>query len=318
MTVSAAQTRTKRAVDGILLLDKPPGISSNDALQRARRAFSAAKAGHTGNLDVAASGLLPVCLGEATKICGFLLDTDKRYQALVKLGEVTVTGDAEGEVISRSNALPEQRVTVATAVAALKGPQMQTPPMHSALKLNGQPLYKLARKGIAVPRAARAIDIYDIQLTLFEGPLVGLDVHCSKGTYIRVLAEQLGERLGCGAHLQALRRIAAGPFDLTQAVTLETLTAYEQDWERLDELLLAPDLAVSRLPQVTVAAAARAAFSQGQQIPSVAGSSTPPGLVRVYGEPGEFLGIGAQAADGSFRLKRMVRSSTRHSSAKTQ
>ncbi len=318
MTISAARARAKRAVDGILLLDKPPGISSNAALQRARRVFCAEKAGHTGNLDVAASGLLPVCFGEATKICGFLLDTDKRYHALVKLGEVTTTGDTEGEIVTRANVLPVEREALAAAVAALKGPQMQTPPMHSALKLHGQPLYKLARQGIAVPRAARAIVIYDIQLTLFEGALVGFDVHCSKGTYIRVLAEQLGESLGCGAHLQALRRIAAGPFDLTRAVTLETLAAYEHDWERLDELLLAPDLAVSDLPQVSVANAARAAFLQGQQVPSMAGVCTHAGLVRVYGEPGEFLGIGVQAIDGSFRLKRMVRPSLAHASAKTQ
>jgi len=298
--------QARRVIDGILLLDKPLGISSNAALQRARRAFHAAKAGHTGNLDVAATGLLPLCFGAATKVCGFMLGADKRYQALIKLGEVTTTGDAEGTVVTTSGNIPVARELVQQAVTALLGVRMQTPPMYSALKLNGQPLYRLARQGIAVPRTPLRIEIKAAELTYFQGALVGLDVQCSKGTYIRVLAEELGEQLGCGAHLQALRRISTGPFDLSQAVTLATVEDFAGDLARLDELLLPLDSALRDFASVQIDDAAARAFLQGQRLPPQATPVTATDWVRVYGKDDNFLGLGVREADGALRPKRIM------------
>src|SRR4029079_13276775 len=209
---------TRRRLDGILVLDKPAGISSNAALQHAKRLFEAAKAGHSGTLDPLASGVLPVLFGEATKFSSFLLDADKEYLADVRLGVRTKTGDAEGEVISRS-AVTIDDAALEPALARFRGEIDQVPPMHSALKYGGRPLYEMARRGVTVPRAPRRVAIHALELIERSGDLLRIRVACSKGTYVRVLAEDLGAALGPGAHLAALRRTIAGRFTLAQAVT---------------------------------------------------------------------------------------------------
>jgi tRNA pseudouridine55 synthase len=219
------QTRVKKVwqqIDGVLLLDKASGLSSNDALQKARRLFSAAKGGHTGTLDPLATGLLPLCFGEATKFSADLLDADKTYEAEVRLGEVTDTGDAEGQVTA-SFAVDVDLVAISAVLPRFTGPIRQIPPMYSALKRDGRPLYELARQGIEVERAARDITIHALECLEFTGQRLVLRVSCSKGTYIRVLAADIGQALGCGAHLTALRRTRVGPLDLAGSVTLAQL-----------------------------------------------------------------------------------------------
>lgn len=222
----------ERDVSGIVLLDKPAGITSNAALQTVKRLFRARKAGHTGSLDPLATGLLPICLGEATKLSGFLLDADKRYRTEIRLGVTTTTGDAEGETLRVREVADLDRARVAEAVARFTGEIEQIPPMHSALKRNGMPLYKLARQGIEVERAPRPVVIHALELVRCEADRIELDVRCSKGTYIRVLAEDIGEALGCGAHVGALRRTGVGGFDAGRMVALETLRAVAEQQGR--------------------------------------------------------------------------------------
>lgn len=303
---SGGVKRRWRPVHGILLLDKPTGLSSNQALQVVRRALGAAKGGHTGNLDVAASGLLPLCFGEATKVCAFLLDADKRYQAVVKLGETTTSGDAEGEVVTRSAHRPAAVEEVEAALGTLRGPLAQVPPMFSALKHAGQPLYKLARQGIEIPRKARAVEIHALDLTFFDGEQVGLDIRCSKGTYIRSLAISLGERLGCGAHLTALRRLEAGPFDISRATALDVFQDPAYSQSMLEELLFPMDRALEGLPRTELGAAAAAGFRQGQVVAGETGALAPEALVRVYDAAGVFLGMGVVAAGGRVQPRRLV------------
>ena len=297
--------RPQRAVHGILLLDKPPDISSNRALQVVRRALMAAKGGHTGNLDVAASGLLPLCFGEATKVCGFLLDADKRYQAVVRLGVVTASGDAEGEVLSRSDDLPLAAAQVEEALTRLRGPQMQVPPMYSALKRDGQPLYRLARQGIEVERKARPVTIHRLEMLAWEGETVVLDVSCSKGTYIRSLAMSLGEILGCGASLAALRRLEAGPYDITHAHGLELFEGGRHPPEALEELLLPMDSALQVFPRIDLDEAGRQKVRQGQSL-SLAEEQCVVGTARLYGPAGEFLGMGEGDISGHLRPRRLM------------
>jgi tRNA pseudouridine55 synthase len=297
----------RRAVHGILLLDKPLGISSNQALQIARRAFGAAKAGHTGNLDVAASGLLPLCFGEATKVCGFLLDSDKRYQATVRLGHTSSTGDIEGELIATGVPPPTTSAALEQALGQLRGPIQQVPPMYSALKHAGQPLYKLARQGIEIARKARAITIYQLDLVSFADDLVALDIRCSKGTYIRSLAVSLGEILGCGAYLAGLRRLEAGPFDVIAASALTVFQSSAYAARDFDELLLPMDVALAGLPRVTLASEAAVRFQRGQTVEC----EDPPeknvaGMSRVYHARGQFLGVGSVTAAGRVAPKRLV------------
>ncbi len=295
-----------RGVNGILLLDKPTGVSSNQALQIVRRAFSAAKAGHTGNLDVAASGLLPLCFGEATKVCGFLLDSDKRYHTWVKLGQTTTTGDIEGEITGTSAVLPGI-ADIEAALAQLRGPLLQVPPMYSALKHAGQPLYKLARQGIEIERKARPIEIFSLDLVQHVGDQLALDIRCSKGTYIRSLAITLGEILGCGAHLSALRRLEAGPFDIGKASPLRLFQVEDYATADYDELLIPMDVALTGLPSVALEPAGVLRFRQGQPVhcpDCKSGAAT----VRVYEGQGLFLGIGALSEDGIVRPKRLVNS----------
>ena len=237
----------RRALHGVLLLDKPLGWTSNDALQKAKGILRAEKAGHTGTLDPLATGLLPLCFGAATKFSQASLDADKRYLATLQLGQRTSTGDREGEVIE-SRAVSVDRAAIEAACRLFTGALEQTPPMHSALKHEGRALYDYARAGIEVVRAARPVTIHHIHIVEHEGTLLVLDVACSKGTYIRTLAEDIGAALGCGAHLSALRRTASGSLQLQDAVSLETLAALSEP-ER-DALLLPPDALVSDWPQV--------------------------------------------------------------------
>ncbi len=299
----ATQRPPKRPVHGLLLLDKPEGISSNLALQRVRRALAAAKGGHTGNLDVAASGLLPLCFGEATKLSAFLLDADKTYIAELALGTTTTTGDREGEVLTSRPVPPLTTEDVTRALARFVGPQSQLPPMYSALKRDGRPLYAYARAGIEVAREPRAITIHALRLLDCRVPRLVVEVVCSKGTYVRTLAEDIGEALGCGAHLSALRRTRAGPFSLDDAHPLSVFETGEAP-ARHDALLLPVDRALSGYPALTLEAAASRALRQGQRRP--ASAEARPGLYRLYGPDETFLGLGEVTADGSLEPRRMM------------
>ena len=277
----------RRAVHGVLLLDKPVGLSSNDALQKVKRLFRAEKAGHTGTLDPMASGLLPLCFGAATKFSQVSLDADKAYVATVKLGQRRVGGDMEGEVIDERPVLVSA-ADIQAACLRFVGPISQVPPMHSALKKDGKPLYEYARQGLEVERAARQVTIHEIAIHSWQADahLLSLTVRCSKGTYIRTLAEDLGEALGCGAHLAGLRRIGSGPLAVAEAVTLETLA----DWteEQRDAHLMPPDALVADWPAVRLAAEEAGRFISGLRR-RVAQPDAP--AVRVYGpEPTAFLG----------------------------
>ncbi len=305
----------RRDVHGVLLLDKPLGLSSNDALIRAKRLLRANKAGHTGTLDPLATGLLPLCFGEATKFSQDLLDADKTYEATVRLGQRTSTGDAEGEVIAERPVRCDA-AALNEALARFVGAIEQVPPMHSALKKDGRPLYEYARAGQTVERAARRVTIHEIALLGCElpgAPVFAMRVTCSKGTYIRTLAEDIGEALGCGAHLTALRRTAVGDLTLDGAVTLEQLAEHD---DAARPAVLAPvDALLQRCVPVTLDATATQRFLQGQRI---AGRDLPAqafegvrlhedALARVYGgEPPRLLGV-ARWREGALRPERLVR-----------
>lgn len=297
----ARERLPRRRIDGLLLLDKGAGVTSNAALQAARRLYRAAKAGHTGTLDPLATGLLPVLFGEATKFGGELLDADKTYAAEIALGATTATGDAEGEVVERYP-VTATRTEVAQALAGFRGESAQVPPMYSALKRDGRPLYEYARAGQSVERSARPIRIHELTLDAFAGTRVSITVRCSKGTYIRVLAEDIGRALGCGAHLARLRRLAIGPFSLAGAATIEALEALDADGR--DARLLPLDALVGHLPPITLAEAAARRFEQGQ---STECPGFGPGRARVYGAGGSFLGIGVAGPDGRLQPRRLMR-----------
>jgi tRNA pseudouridine55 synthase len=291
--------RRWRRVDGVLLLDKPSGASSNAVLQRARRLFAAEKAGHTGTLDPLASGLLPVCFGEATKFAQGLLEAPKRYTATIRFGFATTTGDAEGEVVARG---PEA-VDAAALRAALDrfvGARAQVPPRHSALKHEGRAHYEYAREGIDVPREARVIEILALRLVALDAPLAVVDVACSKGTYVRVLAEDIGAALGTRAHLAALRRTGTGGFDVRDAATLDVIEALEP--AARDRLLLPVDAPLAALPRVNLDEATAYALRMGRR-PS---SGAPEGRYRAYAADGAFVGL-VEAAEGALRSIRLLR-----------
>ncbi len=295
--------RTWRQVDGVLLLDKPVGMSSNDALQKARRLFSAAKAGHTGTLDPLASGLLPLCFGEATKFSADLLEADKTYLATLKLGVTTDSGDAEGIVID-TQPVEVGEAEVLAVLPRFTGAIDQIPPMHSALKRDGRPLYELARQGVTVERAARPVTIHALECLAFHDDTAVLRVACSKGTYIRVLAADLGTALGCGAHLTALRRTVVGDLDLACAVTLAELEAMD---ESIRIGRLAPvDALLQSLPAIHLNAADRERFSHGNPVNPQQGV---PGSARVYAD-GYLLGVGEVRAEGKLWPKRLVQLAT--------
>ena len=292
--------RPKRQISGVLLLDKPAGFSSNQALQRVKHLFMAAKAGHTGNLDPFATGLLPICLGEATKFSHTLLDADKIYRAVLKLGVTTSTGDTEGEVTGRCPVDVGQE-EVEVAVKAFAGPIVQTPPMHSALKHQGRPLYEYARAGIEIERKPREVSVHEISLKDLRGDEAEIYVSCSKGTYIRVLAEDIGRKLGCGAHLRVLQRLETGGFQLRDACTLETLESMSATGR--DQCLLPVDALLQHLPSVELDAGSVYYFRQGQ---AVWWSGLQSGMLRVYGPQHQFLGVAEVAPDGTLAPRRVV------------
>ena len=275
----------RQPVDGVLLLNKPVGITSNAALQKAKWLLNAKKAGHTGTLDPFADGLLPLCFGEATKFSAYLLDADKRYRAVLQLGVTTSTGDPEGDVLSTR----EVAVGCADITAVLPrfmGEIEQVPPMHSALKHQGRPLYEYARAGIEIDRPARKVTIRSLEMVECAPPRVVLDVQCSAGTYIRTLAQDIGAALGCGAHLTALTRIGSGGFKLEQAHTLAELDAL--DASQRHALLLPADCLVTHLPAVQLDDVEAEALCQGRSVAHPAAHS---GLTRVYAAPHTFIGL---------------------------
>ena len=298
--------RKGRPVNGVLLLDKPLGISSNSALQQVKNLYGAAKAGHTGSLDPLATGMLPICFGEATKISAFLLDADKRYRFICQLGTTTSTGDAEGEVLETRDCSSIKLADIKRVLPNFFGDIDQIPPMYSALKHNGQRLYKLAREGIEVERKPRTITIFDIILHSFEGDLLDLEVQCSKGTYIRTLAEDIGEALGCGAHVEKLRRLSVGPYE-GEMVTAEQLHELkDQGSEQLDKILLPIESGVANWPDVHLGA--DAAFYVGQGQPVLVPNAPTEGWVRIYDQQ-KFLGVGEIQDDGRVAPKRMIQAS---------
>lgn len=292
-----AKRRWQR-IDGVLLLDKPSGMTSNSALQAARRLFSAAKAGHTGTLDPMATGLLPLCFGEATKFSADLLDADKTYEAELLFGITTDTGDAEGTILARRPPVVTT-LDLATALQRFLGPIRQIPPMFSALKREGKPLYELARQGIEVVRAPRDVCIHELRLLSHTQDRCRLHVACSKGTYIRTLAEDIGELLGCGAHLTALRRIAVGALHIADAVTLDQVHALPEE-ARLASLL-APDTLLQSLPAIHLDDETSRRFGHGNPVSSIGLE----GRYRVYAND-RLLGLGERDAAGQLQPRRLV------------
>jgi len=289
----------RQPVDGVLLLNKPVGITSNAALQKAKWLFNAKKAGHTGTLDPFADGLLPLCFGEATKFSAYLLDADKRYRAVLQLGVTTTTGDPEGEILA-TREVHTSRAEIEALLPRFMGEIEQIPPMHSALKHQGRPLYEYARAGIEIERPPRRVTIRALDLVECDLPRVVLDVQSSAGTYIRTLAQDIGAALGCGAHLTALTRTVAGGFQLEQAHTLadlETLDATQRPG-----LLLPADCLVAHLPALQLDAADIAALCQGR---SVEHPADHPGLTRIYAAPHTFIGL-ADADAGRLLPRRLI------------
>jgi tRNA pseudouridine55 synthase len=304
-TIMGRRRYTGRNVSGILLLDKPLGMTSNHALQRVKHLFKARKAGHTGSLDPLADGLLPLCLGEATKISAFLLDADKHYRVRVRLGVTTTTADAEGEVIGTAPTEHITRQQVEHLLERFRGEIEQLPPMYSAVKHKGERLYNLARQGIEVERKPRRIMIHSLELIDWEPPEFGLAVHCSKGTYVRTLAEDLGKAAGCGAHVTALRRTGVGPYGEQGRVTMEQLEARAQEGTAaLDALLLPMESALGHWPEVRLTDDAVYYLKQGQAIMIPQAPSD--GWVRMYTKSGGFLGVGQIDDDGKVQPKRLL------------
>jgi tRNA pseudouridine55 synthase len=289
----------RRRVDGVLLLDKPTGISSNRALQVVKREFAALKAGHTGTLDPLATGLLPICLGEATKFAHALLDATKRYRATVFFGASTTTGDSEGEVESRAPVTFDESALRST-LRAFVGPIKQIPPRYSALKLDGRNYYEYARKGIEIERAPRDVEIHSLSLLSWHAPAAEVDVACSKGTYVRTLAEDIALALHCRAHLTALRRIGVGPFSIDDAVTLDALAATDQ--EQRCAMLMSPDSMVIGHPRLDVDYAQALALQRGQRIVA---QNVNDGFYRCYDADG-FLGL-VIAESHEVRPQRLLR-----------
>jgi tRNA pseudouridine55 synthase len=293
-----------RPVSGILLLDKPLGLSSNHALQRVKRLYDARKAGHTGSLDPLADGMLPICFGDATKLSAFLLDADKHYWFRVKLGETTATGDTEGVVLKVrpiDDVTPDQ---IEQVLQKFAGEIQQLPPMYSALKHKGKRLYELAREGVEVEREPRTVRIYSLALGEVNLPEFELRVHCSKGTYVRTLAEDIGEALGCGAHVTALRRTGVGPYTGFEMYSMEMLEqTAEQGKPAIDRLLLPIDTALSDWPEVRVNADTAFYLKQGQAV--LVPRAPTEGWVRIY-EGETFLAVGQVQEDGRIAPKRLM------------
>jgi len=303
--------RQGRPISGILILDKPQGFTSNQALQVVKHLYGAAKAGHTGSLDPLATGVLPICFGEATKFTQFLLEADKSYRSTFRFGVATNTGDSDGEVIAECSAAALTAAAVEAALVNFRGQIEQVPSMFSALKHKGEPLYKLARQGLEVERQARPVTIHEFTLFAFrpgEQAEADVEIHCSKGTYVRTLAEDLGAVLGVGAHVVALQRSAAGPFSASDGTTLEQLEALRGEHSALDARLKPIDSAVSDLAAITVVESAAWHFVRGQSV-LVTGlyqQAEEGDIVRVFRADGGFLGVGEVLDDGQIKPRRVV------------
>lgn len=296
--------RSFRPLNGILLLDKSLGISSNKALQDARFLFAAEKAGHTGSLDPLASGMLPVCFGEATKVSAFLLDSDKRYLTTAALGAVSTTGDAEGEKLNQRSVPMLSDTELESVLAQFRGEIQQIPPMYSALKKDGQPLYKLARKGVEVEREARTVTVHSLSLLERTETTLTLDIVCSKGTYIRSLVEDMGEAIGCGAYVSMLRRESVSPFEGLRMFTWEELRVLaEEGREVLDSVLLPMDQALAGLPSLVLDDVQVMRLRQGQRLRLENQPDADP--VRIYGGANEFVGL-AVVSDKILSAKRLL------------
>ena len=292
-----------RSIHGVVLLDKPLKISSNHALQKIKRLFDAKKAGHTGSLDPLASGMLPICLGEATKVSAFLLDADKTYRFKCKLGEKTTTADAEGEVIERKPSEHISREDIEKQLPEFLGDIMQVPPMYSALKKDGQRLYDLARQGIEVERKARPVTIFSYELLSYENAEAELEVRCSKGTYVRTLAEDLGEKLGSVAYVTELRRTSVGPYKAEMFTMQQLEDLAEQGMDKLDSVLLDVDSGITDWPVIELDDDSAYYIKLGQPV-QVSGAPSE-GQVRIYSPQG-FIGIGFIQDDGKVAPKRMM------------
>ncbi|UYU32387.1 tRNA pseudouridine(55) synthase TruB [Siccibacter colletis] len=304
--------RRGRDIHGVLLLDKPQGLSSNDALQKVKRLYNANRAGHTGALDPLATGMLPICLGEATKFSQYLLDSDKRYRVIAKLGQRTDTSDADGQIVEE-RPVSFSAAQLDEALESFRGDTQQVPTMFSALKYQGKPLYEYARQGIVVPREARPITVYELLFIRHEGDELELEVHCSKGTYIRTIVDDLGEKLGCGAHVIFLRRLAVSKYPIERMVTLEQLNALVEEaqardiapGELLDPLLMPMDSPAADFPLVNVLPEVAVYFKNGQPV-RVAGAPLN-GLVRVTeGDDAKFIGMAEIDDQGRVAPRRLV------------
>lgn len=293
--------RIKRAVSGVLLLDKPYGFSSNQALQKVKWLYQAQKAGHTGTLDPLATGVLPICLGEATKFAQHLTDENKTYVATVKFGVTTTTGDKEGDIIHQVDC-HVTRAEIEHVLPQFMGEITQVPPMYSALKVNGKPLYEYARDGVELERQPRQVTIYALRVLGCADNSAEIEVTCSKGTYIRTLGEDIGKALQAGAHLTALRRTATATYQIAHTVTIEALE--QMAAEQRDALLLPVDTAITALPKVLLQEDAAYYFKQGN--PVWVSGSIPACELRIYSEAGLFLGVGFQQRDGRIAPKRVV------------
>lgn len=304
--------RRGRDIHGVLLLDKSQGLSSNDALQKVKRIYNANRAGHTGALDPLATGMLPICLGEATKFSQYLLDSDKRYRVIARLGQRTDTSDADGQVVEE-RPVSFSAEQLATALENFRGETQQIPSMYSALKYQGRPLYEYARQGISVPRESRSIVVYELLFLRHEGDELELEIHCSKGTYIRTIIDDLGEKLGCGAHVTFLRRLAVSKYPVERMVTLEQLNdllaqAQAEGIEPaslLDSLLMPMDSPAEDFPRVNLLSDVAVYFKNGQPV-RVAGAPQE-GLVRVTeGDEQKFIGMAEIMDDGRVAPRRLV------------
>ena len=298
--------RRGRPINGLLILDKPSGITSNKALQSVKGFYNAAKAGHTGSLDPLASGMLPLCFGEATKFSQFLLNSDKSYIFTAKLGVITDSGDADGQVVEERDPSSVDQGQIEKLLPRFRGVIEQVPSMFSALKHNGEPLYKLARQGIEVERESRSVTIKSLELTDFSGDEFSMEVSCSKGTYVRSLAEDIGLALGCGAHVTALRRLTVGPFQADAMIAMDDIVKMrdERQFEAMDDLLIDVESALADWPAVTLDSASSFYILQGQSV--MLNQYPEADWLRIRGHDGAFLGIGAIDDDGKLAPKRLV------------
>ncbi len=297
----------KYDLNGVLLLDKPVGLTSNDALQVVKKLFKANKVGHTGSLDPTASGMLPLCFGEVTKFSQFLLGADKRYLVTGKLGEITASGDSETPIIEKREVKDFSLKDLEVVLAKFRGKISQVPPMYSAIKYKGQPLYKLARQGIEIERSSRELTIHDLQLIELKDNLIKLDIHCSKGTYVRTLITDIGEALECGAHVVCLRRLEVGPYKATQMVALDTLQELvtKNDIQELHRLLLPVETMLVSMPEVTLTGDMVYYTLSGH--PILVPNSPNSGWVKLKNKDHKFLGVGEVMADGRIAPRKLIK-----------